>query len=106
MTDIEILERAKDYVGIHYVNGVEDAYISPCLLKAIDKAIDALREQPRWIPVTERLPDVWKEVITHRTGGDLSIEFRCSGEGWSFDNDIMGEVTHWIQLPQPPKEGF
>ncbi|MCI7639143.1 MAG: hypothetical protein MSS60_04875 [Clostridiales bacterium] len=45
MTDIEILERANDYVGIHYVNGVEDAYISPCLLKAIKNGIAALREQ-------------------------------------------------------------
>lgn len=45
MTDIEILERANDYVGIHYANGVEDAYISPCLLKAIKNGIAALREQ-------------------------------------------------------------
>lgn len=45
MTDVEILERAENYVGIHYVNGVEDPYINPCLLKAINRAITALREQ-------------------------------------------------------------
>jgi len=45
MTDVEILEQASRYVGIRYVNGVEDPYINPCLLKAIDTAITALRAQ-------------------------------------------------------------
>lgn len=45
MTDIEILERANNFVGIHYINGVEDPYISPCLIKAIKNGIAALREQ-------------------------------------------------------------
>lgn len=61
-------------------------------------------EERRWIPVTERLPKAWEEVLTHRTGGNLSIEFKCSGDEWSFDNDIMEEVTHWMPLPEPPKE--
>lgn len=42
---IKILERTECYVGIHYINGVEDPYINPCLLKAIDYAIAALRAQ-------------------------------------------------------------
>ena len=45
MKDIEILEHADNYVGIHYVNGVEDTYISPFLHKAIKNGISALREQ-------------------------------------------------------------
>ena len=42
---IKVLERAEGYAGIHYVNGVEYPYISPCLLKAIDFAITALKER-------------------------------------------------------------
>ena len=42
---IKVLERAEGYIGIHYINGVEDPYINPCLLKAIDFAVAALREQ-------------------------------------------------------------
>ena len=92
---------------IEYYNGFSgktaavQAVSDACVL-----AVAALREQEkwRWIPVTERLPEPWKEVITNRTGGHLSIEFKCAGDGWSFDNDIMEEVTHWMPLPEPPKE--
>lgn len=45
MTSIEILERAEDYVGIHYINGVEEPYINPCLLTAIKDGVAALRAQ-------------------------------------------------------------
>ncbi len=55
---ITILGRAEGYVGIHYINGVEDPCISPCLLKAIDFAIAALRaqqeaENPKPLTLTE-----------------------------------------------------
>ena len=69
------------------------------LCEALDMAVAALKNQD-WIPVSEAMPDVWKDVLTHRTGGDVSIEFRCSGGGWSFDNDIEGNVTHWMPLPE------
>lgn len=42
MTSIEILERAEDYVGIHYINGVEEPYINPCLLAAIKDGVAAI----------------------------------------------------------------
>lgn len=45
MTSIEILERAEDYVGIHYINGVEEPYINPCLLAAIKDGVEAIRAQ-------------------------------------------------------------
>ena len=68
---IKVLERAEGYIGIHYINGVEDPYINPCLLKSIDFAISALREQEerRWIQVTERMTETGERVIT--TDGGL-----------------------------------
>ena len=47
MTDREILNRAINYVGIHYVNGVEDVYINPVLEKAIKAGAEALKERER-----------------------------------------------------------
>lgn len=44
---IEVLERADDYVGIHYINGVENSYINPALKEAISFAIAALRPVSR-----------------------------------------------------------
>ena len=63
----------------------------------------------RWIPVTERLPE--KEqcclvVLNNRTV-DFCFYTKRFGFGmylakkWESAND---EVTHWMPLPEPPKE--
>ena len=44
---IKALEQADNYVGIHYINGVEDPYISPYLKEAINIALSALRPVSR-----------------------------------------------------------
>lgn len=80
------------------------------------KAADAIEElsKPRWIPVTERLPDVGKEVLVcdsqrnvtkawvveHITAGTRTLEWGCS-DGW-IDDQLP--ITHWQKLPEPPKE--
>ena len=51
---IRALERADDYVGIHYINGVEEAYINPHLREAVKVALSALRPVSR-----ERVEKVW-----------------------------------------------
>ena len=58
----------------------------------------------KWISAKDRLPDAWMDVLTHRTGGDLCVEFKCSGDGWALDDYMLGEVTHWMPMPEPPKE--
>lgn len=112
MTDIEILERANDYVGIHYVNGVEDAYISQCLLEAIKNGIAALRgqEERRWIPVTERLPKFEGTYLVYTERGSVYESHFYPKK--VFRDDYVREpqwsqrgkakVTHWMPLPEPP----
>ncbi|EJD6095849.1 ead/Ea22-like family protein [Citrobacter freundii] len=58
-----------------------------------------------WIPVSERMPEGMKTVITSN-GFDIGQGW-WDGECWkSFDcHDVVpGKVTHWMQLPNPPKE--
>ena len=119
---IKILERAEGYVGIHYINGVEDPYINPCLLKAIDFAVAAIREQEerRWIPVTERLPKLipcsagtaYSEAVNVLTTGRKVLtaiydgnDFIADAEFWDAEGE---EITHWtpvlLPLPESPKE--
>ena len=87
----------------------------------IDKAPTI--EQPAWIPVTERLPNVDKTDDYHeRVGvavcirGKSESEYRyyrrSTVEGntsyhWTYPwGDASYEkITHWMPLPQPPKEG-
>lgn len=84
-TSIEILEHAKDYVGIHYVNGVEDPYISSVLLRAIEDGIAALRvqQQPNDPLTLDELREmngdpVWIVIIDHDSFADKNDDF----DGW------------------------
>ena len=71
----------------------------------------------RWIPVTERLPEKegWYQVFTSPDKGHKSInkaryslepEWSVnSGKGrWSGSGGTWTNVTHWMPLPEPPKE--
>ena len=66
-------------------------------------------ENKRWIPVTERLPDEFSEylcrVIRPIPGGKYVRESRilwCDyDKSWNCEGLI---VTHWMPLPEPPKE--
>lgn len=52
----------------------------------------------RWIPVTERLPDT--EDVFLVWSKDLADMMFC------YTSDFKQlEVTHWMPLPEPPKEG-
>lgn len=71
--------------------------------ETVEKACDELAKH-RWIPVSERLPDEYTNVLV------MSKRFEkpqidqmwiiCGEKTWTLDN-----VTHWMPLPQPPKEG-
>lgn len=65
--------------------------------------------EQKWIPVTERLPDEFSEylcrVIRPIPGGKYVRESRilwCDyDKSWNCEGLI---VTHWMPLPEPPKE--
>ena len=56
----------------------------------------------KWIPVTERLPEYGQEVIvcSHRTV--LPLVFTTNF--WDAEHDNWQGITHWMPLPEPPKE--
>ena len=41
---IEVLNNHERYVGVKYVNGVEEAYVTPYFEKALDTAISAMED--------------------------------------------------------------
>ena len=54
-----------------------------------------------WVPVDDRLPKPFENVIVFRDG-KISIDYN-EGNGW-FAYDFNGKrVTHWMPLPQPAK---
>lgn len=76
----------------------------------LKKEIEKLRAQlPRWIPVTERLPeDPVKKVLVFvpHTHGDIVDAGRYLGaDGWVLEGWHLTQnaVTHWMPLPEPPE---
>lgn len=101
--------------------------------EALDMAIAALREQEsaenahcncckkgnRWIGVAERLPKrgetvlcymnferdgfglTWKNTITENRYDGVLVGSNPKKHVWEWQGDY---VTHWMHLPEPPKE--
>lgn len=64
---------------------------------------------PRWIPVTERLPEIEQRVLVLDRHGNATVRtLRClTGEKEpSFRPDGLvprKHITHWMPLPEPPE---
>ena len=89
-----------------------DTYLpDPILRMAVNAVLDncpeakpvAYKLSPtEWIPVTERLPEQGQEVIVY-DGGVLKPKV-FAYHFWNKDFDSWTRITHWMPLPEPPKE--
>lgn len=84
----------------------------------IDRIIDELENlpscpniciHPRWIPVTEWLPEHGEVVLSRLTFNELRILQWDNVSRWwlgygAGDDWRQKDVTHWMPMPQPPKE--
>lgn len=82
---------------------------------AVLDSIDAQLTVSRWIPVTERLPEVGEEFVLVCVNGRYhNIKFAGAAEIAMYDEDGWWieaypewknpRVTHWMPLPDAPKE--
>ena len=73
-----------------------------------DYLLDSGVTVQEWISVTERLPEKGEEVLVFDTRENwtgfawLRPDETWTALGFDFPFDL-GEVTHWMPLPQPPK---
>ena len=94
---IRALERADGYVGIYYINGVEEAYINPHLREAIKVALTALRGPTR--EMVERVRGEWigdNEEKVETIDGSTVKSATCSNCGnWLVGSDEYSCAGHF-----------
>lgn len=82
------------------VGGCGDMDCRDCAIHRSEKT-NALTE---WISTKDRLPDDYKKVLFITNDGKYYIGF-VSYEGWHGGLiSMISNVTHWMPLPEPPKE--
>lgn len=57
----------------------------------------------KWIPGTERLPENTDDVIVCHENGWVTKD-AWFVRNWWHKNEV-NPITHWMPLPEPPKEG-
>ena len=73
--------------------------------EALDMTIAALREQPRWISVEERLPKRFSRVLVWGEEEGAVGEAEYDGENFKWvEDENLAFATHWMPLPEPPEE--
>lgn len=122
----EKIKRIAEYLISNGVTVQENVEISDELLKQLKNApITICKEEPsielvqEWISVDERLPDNkeydWVLAQVVEDNGYMHIpkvmEYRQSKNdwfeeiyGWLSEHNGTFRVTHWMPLPEPPKE--
>ena len=91
--------------------GGEPCDIAADQIERDQKEIAELREKvPQWISVKERLPidRLKKYLVAFRDAGGSIVDMAryFPSDGWTCDNwDVpQNLITHWMPLPEPPKE--
>lgn len=116
-TIIDAREVRKHAMTIYWqLKKYEDTGISPAQLQVIEeeyskmaKELAELRQQNRWVPVSERLPDYNEEVLI-TDGKYVTIDTRYflenteDGEAYTWDINGWDDVIAWKPLPEPYKE--
>ena len=92
--------------AVSYKNCMDEMHkCAADLIERLTAENAALREKQRWIPVTERLPEKQQRVIVRCKTVGTTVGWIMFGE-WVTDlGPGCGEVTHWMPLPDAPKEG-
>ena len=106
---IDAKEKLEEAIKELKCNEEDDTFVISW--EALDMAIKALEQEPKWIPVSERLPE----------NGDLQIitildewgdyPFRYSDFGWYLEaakcwivgTETRTDIIAWMPLPEPYK---
>ena len=96
-----IAESAKNRQPVKDVDG--NTWL-PMLLDEFESMADVIEHGQEWIPVKVRLPEEKQRVIVRCERVGTSVGWILWGRWMTDIGPHAGDVTHWMPLPQPPKE--
>lgn len=64
---------------------------------------DLTKMVPRWISVKEQEPERLQRALVYSPAGNR-IASGVYTECGFITQAVMGEITHWMEIPKPPKE--
>ena len=71
-------------------------------IECLEMAIKALEQEPKWIPVSERLPEKYTYTLWCASSGYVRSDY-FNGEVWEDAKKYCYEVIAWMPLPEPYK---
>lgn len=85
------------------LSGCENGWIKDKMGFIADNLISNGVTVQKWIPVSERLPEKNTTVIA---ATDYGVVFQAlyAYDGWDLWEGNEVNITHWMPLPEPPKE--
>ena len=104
--DADVMHEAAD--AIEELQNERDMY-SKAMIDEHNKAAKIVWEH-RWIPVSERLPEesgeylVWANVRPDKDEDPVPFMIMSYFHAFYDNQFIVKNVTHWMPLPEPPKE--
>ncbi|WP_431309793.1 DUF551 domain-containing protein [Klebsiella pneumoniae] len=96
----EMLAAAKEWTGL--TSTAEVVYIKMLAAAPQSPGSEPATVPGKWIPVSERMPE--SNGVYFGWDGKRVLEVYCFFGGFSANQFIHGEITHWMPLPAAPQE--
>lgn len=104
---IQRLERDKAWASENYdLIREENKRLEAHILCKIDVIKHLEAQLPKWISVEERLPEKSGSYLVCTSKSSVyCTKFTRHEQDGRFHTDINTHITHWMPMPEPPKEG-
>lgn len=90
--------------GQHFADNIVDYIDKHCFF--MDENGNELppHTEKKWINISDRLPKEGKRVLVFGDDGVFSGCYRGENSWHCYEDGYISGVTHWMELPQEPKE--
>lgn len=107
-------KKRADMLQDDYTTGVETDWALKVAMaenKMLWEIISSIENAPtltppnKWVSVEERLPAPTENLVLVYDCTGVNMAWYSYAMGWKYRTGLPGvEITHWMSLPEPPKE--